>query len=75
MKINIFTKNNCSYCEQLTIPEEIKVNIINVDENYNGFRPDHFPTMQLMELNFQGNDVITKILNLIKHSQNGDYKR
>ena len=75
MKLNIFIKSNCDFCKQLELPEDININLINIDEDYTGFLPGNVPVLQYNGMNLEGPPVINTILKLIKDSQNGDYKK
>ena len=55
MEIKIFTKNDCSFCDQIDIPKKIETTICNIDsKKYRGYIPDQVPTLQCDGLNFQG---------------------
>jgi hypothetical protein len=75
MITRIFIQNNCELCESIEIPESINIETINIDENYDGFRPDQLPVLQIGTLNLVGPGVISIILKLMEDSQNDNYKR
>lgn len=75
MKLNIFVRNNCDFCAQLNIPEGVNVDLINIDEDYSGFMPASIPVLQYEGMNLEGPPVINAILNLVKTSQDGNYKK
>lgn len=74
MKLNVFIKENCDFCSQIVIPEGINVESIDIDKDYDGFKPVNVPVLQYNGMNFEGPVVINSILNLVKSSQDGDYK-
>ena len=76
MEIKIFTKNDCSFCDQIDIPKKIETTIFNVDsKKYRGFIPEQVPTLQYDGLSFQGPEVINKVLNLVRNAQDDYYKK
>ncbi len=75
MKLNIFVKNDCDFCAQVIIPEGINVNKINIDEGYSGYKPEQVPVLQHNGINLPGPQVINGILQLVKDSQDGQYKQ
>jgi len=76
MKIKIFTKNNCEYCSQLILHDNINTTIINIDsEKYSRFKPEQVPVMQYNGINFQGPQVINEILTLVRNAQDDYYKK
>tara|TARA_R110002124_G_C8821193_1_gene503975 strand:+ start:478 stop:705 length:228 start_codon:yes stop_codon:yes gene_type:complete len=75
MKLNIYTRDNCDYCKMLVIPEELNINIINVDVEYSGFVPGVVPVLQYEGVNLEGAPVINSILQLAKDVHNGDYTK
>ena len=75
MELNIYTKENCDFCKQLEIPEGVNINLINIEENYSGFAPANVPVLQYNGLNLEGPPVINSILQLVKSSQDGNYKK
>lgn len=74
MKLNIYTRENCSHCAAVQIPEEIDVNIIDIEKDYSGFIPEQVPILQVQGMNFQGPVVINGILKIIKEAQDDNYK-
>ena len=76
MKLNLFIKNNCDFCKSIIIPEEIDINIVNVeDDDYNGYVPDHVPMLQCNGVSMSTPHMITELLNLIKAGQDGLFKK
>ena len=75
MKLNIFIKENCDFCNQVVIPEGIAVDKINLDGDYSGFVPANVPVLQYHGMNLEGPPVINAILQLVKESQDGNYKK
>tara|TARA_R110001592_G_C12935738_1_gene729904 strand:+ start:648 stop:878 length:231 start_codon:yes stop_codon:yes gene_type:complete len=76
MELKIFTKNDCSFCDQLDIPKEIHTTVINVDEKkYRGFIPEQLPVLQYNGMNFQGPQAINEVLNLVRNAQDDYYKK
>lgn len=75
MKLNIFIRENCNFCQQLEIPEDLEINVIDLDNGYEGFFPASIPVLQYNGINLEGPQVINSILQLVKESQNGNYKK
>ena len=58
------------------IPKKIETTIFNIDsKKYRGYIPDQVPTLQCDGLNFQGPEIINKILNLVRNAQDDYYKK
>lgn len=74
MELNIFTRDNCEFCDQLVIPEGLKVNIIDIMNGYKGFTPNTVPVLQYQGMNLEGPQIINPILQLMKDAQDGKYK-
>jgi hypothetical protein len=76
MELKIFTKNDCSFCDQLDIPKKIHTTVINIDEKkYQGFKPEQLPVLQYSGMNFQGPQAINEVLNLVRNAQDDYYKK
>lgn len=76
MEIKIFIKDDCNFCDQLDIPKKVKTTTFNISsKEYRGFTPEQVPMLQYEGLSFQGPEVINKVLNLVRNSQDGYYKR
>jgi hypothetical protein len=76
MEIKIFTKNDCSFCDQIDIPKKIHTTVINIDEKkYRGFIPEQIPVLQYNGMNFQGPQAINEVLNLVRNAQDDYYKK
>lgn len=75
MKLNIYIRSNCDFCKQLELPEGVNIELINLDEGYSGFAPANFPVLQYAGMNLEGSAVINSILQLVKSSQDGNYKK
>ena len=76
MELKIFIKNDCDFCSQVVLDDNIHTTIINIDDKeYRGFKPEQVPTLQYEGLTFQGPEVINKVLNLVRNAQDDYYKR
>tara|TARA_X000000368_G_scaffold294999_1_gene234746 strand:- start:128 stop:370 length:243 start_codon:yes stop_codon:yes gene_type:complete len=76
MKLNLFIRNNCDFCKAIIIPEEVNINIINVeDDSYNGYVPEQVPMLQYNGVSISPPHIITNILNLVKAGQDGLFKK
>ena len=70
MKLNLFKQPNCPHCEMLDLPSNLKINVIDITDGYEGFIPPNVPVMQVAGLSFEGPDVINTILNVIADEDN-----
>lgn len=53
----------------------MNIELINLDEGYSGFAPANVPVLQYAGMNLEGSAVINSILQLVKSSQDGNYKK
>jgi|SaaInlStandDraft_1057018.scaffolds.fasta_scaffold448574_2 hypothetical protein len=64
--MKLYTKNNCEFCNQLQIPKNLKIPVINCDEDYDGFYPPQLPVLQTdNNVNIPGPDTINELLKTI----------
>ncbi len=75
MELNIYTRENCPHCQTLVVPEGLNINMINLDNDYNGFAPNVVPVLQYHGLNLEGAPIINSILELMKDVKNGNYTK
>ena len=75
--MKLYTQQGCPHCENIIIPEGVKVEKINVsDGSYTGFVPSNIPILQFNpQFNAEGDFFINEILNQIKLAQDGIYKQ
>ena len=74
MKLNIFIKSECDFCKQIIVPEGVDVNMIDIDNGYEGFMPENVPVMQVESISLPGPGVINAALTMIKNAHDGKYK-
>ena len=76
MKFTIYVQDNCDYCKELVIPEEIDVEYVYINrDDFSGFKPQNVPCIQQDALNFEGPQGINSILKIVKDAQDGKFKK
>ena len=73
--LKVYIREGCSLCEQVEIPDGVKVENIDINKGYSGFHPANTPVIQIDGINFEGPMVINSLLKLIKQSSNGEYSK
>ena len=75
--MKLYIKKGCSHCENVLIPEGLKLETIDVDdETYTGFKPGNIPVLQFNStFNAEGDFFINEVLKVVKEAQDGIYKQ
>lgn len=76
MKIKIFVRDECDFCKQIEIPKKINAEKIYVNrDDFEGFKPNNVPVIQLAGMNIEGAFAINDILKTIENASNGKYNK
>ncbi len=68
--MKLYIKKDCQFCDQLVIPKNLDIPIIDVDKNYKGFYPPQFPLVQTdNHINIAGVETINELLVLLENAK------
>ena len=76
MKIKIYVRDECNFCSDVVIPENLNVEKVYINrDGFDGFKPHNVPIMQLAGINIEGPHAINDLLQVINDAANGHYQK
>lgn len=70
MKFTIYVQDDCDYCKELVIPENLDVEKVYINrDDFEGFRPQSVPVIQTKTFQLDGPYAINELLKIVSNAK------